>query len=152
MTDHRGNKEDIPAKNEEIDEKALLQKQFDSWIKKVLYNLVKNEVRSYKRECLKVKKVPEDEISLIPVYDDYFKDDEKILLGDTPVFIENKTLKKALPKMGKRKQKVLEETILLGNPVRLVAKKLGLSEQIVSNYKYRALKELRNLMEKDSEE
>ena len=125
-----------------------LPERFDSWIKKVLESLIYNEVRSFARKKIRQQEVFSEEIEKIAVYEP-FEEDEliEVLLGDTPLMLKDKKLANALGKISKRKQQAIEGTIILGIPVSIVAKLLGLEEQIVRNYRNRGLSELRSMME-----
>ena len=128
-----------------------LPERYDSWIKKTLKNLIMNEVRSFKRWKARHKEILVDNIDFLDYIESYdpFEEDEaaEIPLGDTPVIIEDERLARILSGMTQKKQRVIEGTIILGIPVRIVAKKLGLDEHTVRNYKCLTLNELRTLME-----
>lgn len=130
-----------------------LPERFDSWIKKVLDKLIYNEVRSYARKKMREMVISSENIDNLAAYDP-FEEDElvEILLGETPILLKDKKLAESLGKIGKRKQQVIEGTIILGIPVHVLAELLGLDPQIVSNYKLRGLSELRSMMEGSEDE
>jgi|GEM_PF-6854434 len=125
-----------------------LPERFDSWIKKVLENLVFNEVRSCARRKISQPEFFSEDIDNLAVFDP-FGDEEliEILLGNTPVMLKDRKLAESLGKISKRKQQAIEGTIILGIPIKIVAEMLGIDEQIVRNYKNRGLDELRSMME-----
>ena len=150
-------RKDRHMKNEESFEphytEGSLPERFDSWITQVLENLIYTEVRSYKRRKMRLPEFTTENIDEIASYDPD-KDEElkEILLGNTPLILKSSKLAAALPKISPRKQQVIEGTIVLGIPVKIVAETMGLSEHIVSNYKYLGLNELRAMMEGDKDE
>ena len=131
-----------------------LPERFDSWIKKTLENLIRTEVRSYKRWRVRMAENMVDDMDLCVSYDPFDCGDDftEIYVGDTPVILENKKLAEALLKMSHKKRKVIEGTVILGVPVRIVAKQLGLDEHTVRSYKYLTLNKLRALMEEEDDE
>ncbi len=132
-----------------------LPERYDSWIKKTLENLIKNEVRSFRRWKARHKEILVDNIDFLDYmesYDPFEEEAAEIPLGDTPVIIEDERLARILSGMAQKKQRVIEGTIVLGIPVKIVAKKLGLDEHTVRNYKCLTLNELRALMEGEEDE
>ena len=130
-----------------------LPERFDSWIKKVLDNLIYNEVRSLARNVRRQPEFSTGNIDALATCDP-FEDDEfvEIMLGSTPLILKDKKLAEALGKISRRKQQAIEGTIILGIPVSTLAEILGINEQIVRNYKNRGLDELRELLEGSDDE
>ena len=125
-----------------------LPERFDSWIKKVLEGLVYNEVRSCARRMIRQPEFTTEDIDDAAFYDPFSEDELiEVLFGSTPLLLKNKKLAESLGKISKRQQEAIEGTIVLGIPVRVVAKLLGIDEQLVRNYRSRGLDELRSMME-----
>jgi len=129
-----------------------LPERFDSWVTRILRNLINTEVRSFYREKTRVAEILTDDIEELAQYDPFSVESFDFIVGETPMILENERLAKALQKISHRKQQVIEGTIILGIPTDVVAKKLGVSNQIVRNYKYRGLSELRELMNEEEGE
>ena len=120
-----------------------LPERFDSWIKKILEGLVYNEVRSCARRMIRQPEFTTEEIDDAAFYDPFSEDELiEVLFGSTPLLLKNKKLAESLGKISKRQQEAIEGTIVLGIPVRVVAKLLGIDEQLVRNYRSRGLDEL----------
>ncbi len=130
-----------------------LPERFDSWIKKVLENLIFNEVRSCARKKIRQSEYSAEDIDNIAVYDPFAEEELiEILLGNTPLLLKDRKLAESLGKISKRKQQAIEGTIILGIPVNMLAEILGIDEQIIRNYKKRGLDELRSMMEGSEDE
>ena len=125
-----------------------LPERYDSWIKKVLEGLVFNEVRSFARMKSRTPEFTSEDIDNVAFYDPASEEEMvEVLIGSTPLMLRNKRLAESLGKISRRQQEAIEGTIVLGIPVRVMAKLLGIDEQLVRNYRSRGLNELRSMME-----
>lgn len=124
-----------------------LSERFDSWTKQVLKNLVLSVLRDFCRSRDRLPEFLVGDFEELAVAAPTQKETKVIVLGNTPIILEDQKLASSLDALGLRKQQALEGVVVLGLPLKEVAKKLGVSVQMVSNYKWRGLHDLREMME-----
>ena len=130
-----------------------LPERFDSWIKQVLRHLVQNEVRSYKREIKRRNELFVAEIDAIRANDIYEDEgDYERLYRTSESQISDRKLAEAFAGITKRQRQVLEGTILLEIPVKVLARKMGLKEKTIYNHMALGLDELRSMLEGTDDE
>ena len=133
-----------------------LPERFDKWVKVTLSHLIKTEVRSYLRAKKGRKEVFVEDVNHLLTEDsfcDLFSEPEKetIRIGNTAVALTNERLVRAIGNLSHRKKQVIEATVIHELPVKQVASSLKMAEQTVMNYKYAALRSLKEQMETDSD-
>lgn len=130
------------------EEWEAMPKKFDLFCKIAIENNVKNQIRGYLRHCKRYKVVSTDELSelLEGICDEYFSEKTELRAGDESIFLESMELAEAIRKLPERKQIVLLLAVALGYSMREIAVKLNITERTAINYKYQALKLLREEM------
>ena len=126
-----------------------IQKEFDTFTKRTLKNLIRNELKSYIRETRHSNRaVSLDSLEEVAA-PEHTPDIEKcqVLLGDTQVSLDNEHLAEGLKKLKERHQKVLECAIFLEMTSEAIMEVMELGERSVRNYKSEALRILRRHME-----
>ena len=127
-----------------------LPERYDSWIKKVLRNLIQTEIRSYKRKKKNQLYIIVRDVDDERTYDPFEEGIPiTVMCGSSPVELRNEQLAKCLAGMSGRKQQVIEGVFLSGISTRKLSEMLGVDEAVIRNYKKRGLDELRNGMEDD---
>lgn len=125
-----------------------IQKEFDTFTKRTLKYLIRNELKSYIRENGRGSTVPleslEEMAAPAPTPD---AEKIQVTLGDTQVLLENERLAEGLKKLKERHQKVLECAIFLEMTSEAIMEVMELGERSVRNYKSEALRILRRHME-----
>lgn len=132
-----------------------LPMRLDSWITTVLKNLVYNEVRKYYRDRVNhPEALPgdlEERLSYDPFSDlDFDGNHLKNGIEENSLDSVKAEVSEALSRISPQKKRVIEAYFLLDIPIKVIAKKLGLAERIVSDYKYRALRELREMLDEEA--
>lgn len=122
-----------------------LQKRFDFFCKKTITNSIKNEIRGFLRYCNNHKVVSLDEwIELLEgVSDEYLSEKSEVKAGSESIFFESWQLAEAIQKLPERKRLVLLFAVALEYPIEDVAVALNITHKTATNYKYQALKALR---------
>ena len=126
-----------------------IQKEFDTFTKRTLKNLIRNELKSYIRETRHSNRaVSLDSLEEVAA-PEHTPDIEKcqVLLGDTQVSLDNEHLAEGLKKLKERHQKVLECAIFLEMTSEAIMEVMELGERSVRNYKSEALRILRRHMQ-----
>ena len=131
------------------EEWEAMPKKFDLFCKVAIENNVKNQIRGYLRHCMRYKVVPIDELTelLEGIYDEYLSEKTELKVGNEHIFFESIELAEAIKRLPERKQIVLLLAVALGYSMGEVAEKLNITEKTATNYKYQALKLLREEMD-----
>ena len=131
------------------EEWEAMPKKFDLFCKVAIENSVRNQIRGYLRHCMRYKVVPTDELAELfeGVYDEYLSEKTELKAGEESIFLESMELAEAIKRLPERKQTVLLMAVALGYSMGEVAEKLKITEKTATNYKYQALKLLREEMD-----
>ena len=128
--------------------------RFDSWLRKVMFNVLRNQICSLKRY--------KDKYTLVsdPGKLDSLKDAEtddpyenlfsrEIALGKTVIHVTDETLADALLVLDEREQKIIEALVILGMTNKDLAEEAKIEPHTVTNLKRQTLDKLRKLIEED---
>ncbi len=134
------------------EEWEAMPKKFDLFCKTVIENSVKNQIRGYLRHCMRYKVVSTDELTELfeGVCDEYLSEKTELKVEDESIFFESMELAEAIKRLPERKQTVLLMAVALGYSMGEVAEKLNITEKTATNYKYQALKLLREEMDENA--
>lgn len=134
------------------EEWEAMPKKFDLFCKVAIENNVKNQIRGYLRHCMRYKVTPMDELTelLEGISDEYLSEKAELKVGDERIFLESIELAEAIKRLPERKQMVLLLAVALGYPMGEIAVKLNITEKTATNYKYQALKLLREDMNEEA--
>lgn len=131
-----------------------IQERFDAFCKTVIRNCVKNQLRGYLRYCSHYKTVPFDEWKefLGEIKEEYLSEKIEIKAGSQSVFLESWQLTEAIQTLPERKKSVLLLAVALNYSIGEVTQELHISKKTAVNYKYQAIRELRQEVEKYEKE
>ncbi len=123
--------------------------QFDYFSKKVIRNLVRNELDKHKREANKQLEVPLDESIAIQqgCVDDYQVEKIPLKIGEETVMLDSQSLVDALMAIGEKKRQVIIMSVVFGLPVSDIAELLKIKNRTVIEYKSIGLQKLKQMIE-----
>ena len=130
-----------------------LSVRFDKWYRETMKYLLLDEIRDYLRRGDRFLPFDPENLESIEDRESYSPflefEMEQVSLGDSLLFVHESSLANGLRRLSPQKKRVLEGTVLLKLPVKIVAKNMDLSEQTVKNYKHSGLMSLREIMRGD---
>ena len=140
----------METKQDALEESDEIQKRFDAFCKVVIRNCVKNQLKGYLRYCSHYKLVSFDEWQefLGEMKDEYLAEKIEVKAGRESIFLESCQLAEAMETLPERKKAVLLLAVALNYSIGEVAQELNISKKTAVNYKYQAIRELRQEVEK----
>ena len=127
-------------------------RRFISWYCKVIRNEIRNGLKKLITEKQHFQMIDIEELEDIPSYEQSMTaEGEIVVIGSTPVMISDTRLASGLKHLSPRKRKVLESSIILRLPIRIIAQEMRISEQTVKNYRYDSLRFLRIWLEEEQD-
>lgn len=130
---------------------SILQKQFDSYCKKVIIWRATKQIRNYMDYCRKysaysLEDVDEDTMSTT---NKFAVEESVIRIGNEDIAIENDSLAEAIMELQENLREVLLMNVVLDRSLSEIAKEKNLTYETVRVYKSAALKKLRKRVDNE---
>lgn len=139
--------------NEEVRRVDPISMRFDVFIKKVIRGRIRNAIRDYKRQMDKFPLWHKDMSDYVPAEpDDDRTEQYRFNVQDNDVYFRDEQLVEAISGMARHFREVLLLSVVLGYTPDEIGEMMNLSRETVLKYRQLALKHLRNVLRRWSDE